>query len=241
MVLGSTETRSRRCLGPAGSTIKRISSRLSATGLYGSQPTKLMLSAASIVRRSAPQPTRSLALNCSSRTWSCDAPERSAVIRLHLHLARATARTSGQTRNYAGLHILPFGMICEWEDPPLAAGRHGRLDHGPSLGRAPRPVNFGLEWRSASLRSNTPFKARPIHALAMENSTLTIHTDNRLPRVTGRNAAPNAHSSIRVGSRRRRQSSKMMQPPKQIAGVTTAAKVQGKGVADQSSRRPLVA
>jgi len=38
------------------------------------------------------------------------------------------------TRNYTGLHILPFGMICEWDDQLLQDGGHGRLIHEPTLG-----------------------------------------------------------------------------------------------------------
>ncbi len=46
------------------------------------------------------------------------------------------------TRNYTGLHILPFGMICKWNEQLLADGGHGRLIHEPTLGRDPEGVNW---------------------------------------------------------------------------------------------------
>lgn len=81
-------------------------------------------------------------------------------------------------------------------------------------------------------RSQTPL---------IKNSALTAQTDNNVPSVTGRNAASNAHHSIRPSGRSLRWSNKIVPPAKQIAGVSTTASIQNRGVADQSALNPLVA
>ena len=82
---------------------------------------------------------------------------------------------------------------------------------------------------------------RPIHTPLIKNSALTAQTDNNVPSVTGRNAAINAHHSIRPNGRCLRWSTKIMLPAKQTAGISTTASIQNKGVADQSALNPLVA
>lgn len=79
------------------------------------------------------------------------------------------------------------------------------------------------------------------YAPHIESNTLTAQTDNKVPKVTGRNAAANAHHSTSVNLRSFRCSAKIMQPAKQIVGVTTTVSIQNKGVADQSTLNPLVA
>ena len=75
----------------------------------------------------------------------------------------------------------------------------------------------------------------------MKNNTLTAHTDNNVPTVTGMNADANAHHSIIVNTRRLRSSANMMHPAKQTAGATTTINIQNIGVADQSIFNPVVA
>lgn len=81
----------------------------------------------------------------------------------------------------------------------------------------------------------------PFHTPLIKNNTLTAHTDNNVPTVTGINADANAHHSIIVNSRRLRSSANIMHPAKQTAGVTTTVNIQNIGVADQSTCNPLVA
>ena len=82
---------------------------------------------------------------------------------------------------------------------------------------------------------------RPSHTPLIKNSALTAQTDNNVPSVTGRNAASNAHHSIRPNDRCLRWSNKIIPPVKQMAGVSTTASIQNKGVADQSALNLLVA
>jgi hypothetical protein len=83
------------------------------------------------------------------------------------------------------------------------------------------------------------FLTRLNHTPLIWNNALTAQTDNRVPSVTGRKAAINAHNSIRRSGRCLRWSTKTMLPAKQIAGVITTVSIQGKGVADQSALNPL--
>ena len=81
----------------------------------------------------------------------------------------------------------------------------------------------------------------PSHIPLIKNSARTAQTDNNVPNVTGRNAASKAHHSIRPNGRCLRWSNKIVPPAKQIAGVSTTASIQNRGVADQSALNPLVA
>lgn len=52
-----------------------------------------------------------------------------------------------------------------------------------------------------ALQGSLPRMVRPSHTPLIKNSALTAQTDNNVPRVTGRNAASNAHHSIRPNDR----------------------------------------
>lgn len=82
---------------------------------------------------------------------------------------------------------------------------------------------------------------RPIYMPLISSNTLTAHTDKRVPRVTGRNAAASAHHCIKASGCRFRCSTRIMLPAKQRAGVATTISIHNKGVADQSIFNPLVA
>jgi hypothetical protein len=83
----------------------------------------------------------------------------------------------------------------------------------------------------------------PIQMLTplIENNTLTAQNASKVPRVTGKNPATNAHHSSRENRECLRPSTKIMPLAKQIGGVTITISIQDNGVADQSFLKALVA
>ena len=75
----------------------------------------------------------------------------------------------------------------------------------------------------------------------IENNPLTVHTANKVPRVTGGSPAANADHSSQEDRVCLRASTKIMPQEKQIAGVIMTISIQDNGVADQSLLSPLVA
>jgi len=75
----------------------------------------------------------------------------------------------------------------------------------------------------------------------IQNNAQTTQITSKVPRVTGKNAAANAHLSSRENRDCLHASLKIMPSLKQIAGVTITISIQNKGVADQSPLKPLVA
>lgn len=89
----------------------------------------------------------------------------------------------------------------------------------------------------ASTPSLGRFRCPPL----VQSNALTARITSRVPNVTGKNAAANAHRSRRENCDCLRASLRIMQPLKQIAGATITMSIQNDGVADKSSPSPLVA
>jgi hypothetical protein len=75
----------------------------------------------------------------------------------------------------------------------------------------------------------------------IENSTLIAQTASKVPKVTGKNVAINAHHSSRENRECLRASTKIMPLAKEIAGVTMTISIQHNGIADQSFLEALMA